>query len=224
MRSSRFPGHRLGVSRVCAIVLVLLTVMVPTPTAPGAAPARAAPTVSAAPVAVAAPPASTASARPVASTGPVAAGPRPGARVGTAPSAQWTWPVGPSHELQRSFQAPATSYGAGHRGIDIVVGTGAPVHAPADGVVSFTGVVVDRPVLSIQHAGDLVSSFEPVTASVAAGDPVSAGQVVGVVGTGAHCSGHCLHVGVRRHGQYISPMLFLGGVDRAVLLPLGPAG
>jgi murein DD-endopeptidase MepM/ murein hydrolase activator NlpD len=145
----------------------------------------------------------------------------PDAAAGTA---RWMWPAGPPHDLVRPFQAPASRYGAGHRGIDIVAGPGDPVLAPADGVVSFTGVVVDRGVLSIQHDENLVSSFEPVVATVSEGERVSAGQVVGVVASGAHCSDRCLHFGVRRHGQYISPVLFLGGLSRAVLLPLPPAG
>jgi murein DD-endopeptidase MepM/ murein hydrolase activator NlpD len=150
-----------------------------------------------------------------------AASPAPAAVVVTA---RWSWPVGPPHDLVRSFEAPASRYGPGHRGIDIVARPGDPVRAPADGVVSFSGVVVDRPVLSIQHDEALVSSVEPVVATVNAGERVSAGQVVGVVASGAHCSEMCLHFGVRRHGQYISPILFLGGLSRAVLLPLPPAG
>jgi len=124
----------------------------------------------------------------------------------------------------RAFEAPADRYSAGHRGIDLVAGEGDPVRAPADGEVTFVGTVVDRPVLSIRHGNDLISSFEPVTATVGEGDRVRAGQVIGIVATGAHCSGQCVHFGVRRHGQYISPVLFLGGVARAVLLPLPPPG
>jgi len=140
------------------------------------------------------------------------------------PAALWQWPVGGPQGLQRAFDAPLSRYGTGHRGIDLVASPGAPVRAPADGVVSFSGVVVDRPVLSLQHGEDLVSSFEPVAATVSVGDRVAAGQVIGVVASGAHCAQRCVHFGVRRHGQYISPILFLGGLARAVLLPLPPAG
>jgi len=134
----------------------------------------------------------------------------------------WIWPVGSIGHPLRPFEAPATVYAAGHRGIDIVAQPGMPVRSPAAGVVSFVGVVVDRPVLSIRHGDDLLSSMEPVSATVVEGERVIAGQVVGLAATGAHCSGSCVHLGVRRHGQYISPMLFFGGVERAVLLPLTP--
>ncbi|MET0955916.1 MAG: M23 family metallopeptidase [Cryobacterium sp.] len=134
----------------------------------------------------------------------------------------WNWPVGVVGQPLRAFEAPATAYAAGHRGVDLAAQPGMPVRSPAGGVVSFVGRVVDRPVLSIRHGDDLISSVEPVTATVVDGERVTAGQVVGVVAMGAHCSGRCVHLGVRRHGQYISPMLFFGGVERAVLLPLAP--
>jgi len=158
-----------------------------------------------------------------AATAPAAI-PASAAAPATAPLVVWTWPVGPPHDQLRPFEAPSSRFAAGHRGIDLVAQAGSPVRAPADGVVSFAGTVVDRPVLSILHGDDLISSFEPVTATVSTGERVRAGQVVGIVATGAHCSDRCVHFGVRRHGQYISPVLFLGGLARAVLLPLPPTG
>ena len=147
-----------------------------------------------------------------------------GTMVSATPAAgaegSWEWPVSPPHTVTRSFEAPPTPYSAGHRGIDIALHPGAPVTAPEAGVVHFAGVVVDRPVLSIAHEGDLLSSFEPLDAVVAEGESVLKGQVVGTVSTGGHCSATCLHLGVRLHGQYVSPLLLLGKVPPAVLLPL----
>lgn len=161
--------------------------------------------------------------------------------AGTAGAAPlWLWPVGPPQVVTRPFIAPATTYAAGHRGIDIRVeagaglgtvggpgaGLGPEVVAPADGVVHFVGTVVDRPVLSLRHPGGLISSFEPVQSGLVAGRPVSAGDVVGVVRVGAampaHCPTPCLHFGVRLHGEYVSPLNFLGGIERSVLLPTRP--
>jgi murein DD-endopeptidase MepM/ murein hydrolase activator NlpD len=135
------------------------------------------------------------------------------------PAGRWAWPVAAPHPIARPFVAPATQYGAGHRGIDIRAPAGTVVRAPADGVVHFAGFVVDRPVLSISHAGGVLSSFEPVEASVAAGDHVRRGQVIGVLLAG-HCSASCLHLGARIAGEYVNPLLFLGEVPRAVLLPV----
>ncbi|WEO75898.1 M23 family metallopeptidase [Cryobacterium sp. SO2] len=226
MTLSRFSvtgfSARLGVA-----VVLLLAVIVPTLAVPASTTARAAPTVSAAPAAVVAPAASATVAPSEA--GAAVAGAAPGSAPGRAPAAvagaaeRWTWPVDPPHELLHAFEAPPTLFAAGHRGIDLAAQPGSPVRSPADGVVSFAGIIADRPVVSIQHAGDLVSSLEPVTATVGVGERVSAGQAVGVVATGAHCDRRCVHLGARRHGQYISPMLFFGGVPRAILLPLPPA-
>lgn len=135
-------------------------------------------------------------------------------------STQWSWPVDPPRSVLRGFEAPATEYSAGHRGVDVRAPPGAAVYAPAAGVVSFAGRVVDRPVLSIAHSGDLVSSLEPVEAVVAEGQQIAAGERIGTVAAGGHCSGRCLHFGMRLRGRYISPMLYFGGVPRAVLLPV----
>ncbi|WP_241987076.1 M23 family metallopeptidase [Cryobacterium sp. Sr3] len=137
----------------------------------------------------------------------------------TATSGTWHWPLAPPHPLLRGFLAPATQYAPGHRGLDLSAEAGREVVAPAEGIVSFAGVVVDRPVLSIEHADGLVSSIEPVSASVAVGDRVAAGQPVGQVADGGHCAGQCLHLGARLNGGYVSPLLYLVGVPRAVLLP-----
>lgn len=131
--------------------------------------------------------------------------------------APWIWPVAP-HEVVRAFDPPATPYGAGHRGIDIAAPSGTPVLAPQDGVVRFAGQVAGRPVVSIEHAGGLISSFEPVAPTVAAGEPVLQGQQMGVLQPGHAPGATRLHLGARLHGAYIDPLGLLG-VERPVLLP-----
>ncbi|MHB1173403.1 MAG: M23 family metallopeptidase [Lacisediminihabitans sp.] len=136
--------------------------------------------------------------------------------AGAAPS--WSWPIDPPRVIVRPFIAPETPYSAGHRGIDLAAAAGTTIYAPADGVIHFSGVVVDRPVLSIQHAGSLISSFEPVQSLLAEGTTVRRGDPVGTVAPG-HCASGCLHFGVRLHGEYVSPLNYLGGIPRSVLLP-----
>jgi murein DD-endopeptidase MepM/ murein hydrolase activator NlpD len=133
--------------------------------------------------------------------------------------ALWMWPVPAPHTLARPYIAPATPYAAGHRGIDIRSSDGVEVRAPADGIVHFAGFVVDRPVVSIRHPGGVVSSFEPVEPLVATGDRVERGEVVGILLPG-HCASPCLHLGARVDGEYVNPLLFLGGLEHAVLYPL----
>lgn len=132
----------------------------------------------------------------------------------------WRWPVPPPIRVVAPFRAPPTPYAAGHRGIDIEAEPGAVVVAPAAGVVSFAGPVAGRGVLAIDHGDGVVSAIEPVEAVVIAGTTVAAGDVIGTVASGGHCDARCVHFGVRVHGEYVSPFLFLGGLPRAVLLPM----
>ncbi len=141
-----------------------------------------------------------------------------GAPVSATPHSQWSWPVASPYSIMRTFIAPPTPYSPGHRGIDISTGLGSPVFAPADGVVSFAGVVVDRPVLSLRHSDGVVSSYEPVLTELLAGATVSRGETIGVLLDG-HCKSPCLHFGTRRYGEYLSPLGFLGRVGYSVLLP-----
>ena len=135
----------------------------------------------------------------------------------------WLWPVAEPHAVARQYLAPATPYAAGHRGVDLSAPEGASVLAPADGVVRFAGWVVDRPVLSVTHSGGVVSSYEPVESALSEGDVVRQGDVIGTLLPG-HCRSPCLHLGVRIEGEYVSPLLFLGGQPRAVLLPVRHGG
>src|SRR5690606_40582057 len=68
-------------------------------------------------------------------------------------AALWAWPLAAPHPVVRAYLAPPAPYAAGHRGIDIRSSPAAEVRAPADGVVHFAGVVVDRAVLSIDQIG-----------------------------------------------------------------------
>jgi hypothetical protein len=133
------------------------------------------------------------------------------------PPAQWHWPTeGPQH-IVRDFAAPLTPWGAGHRGLDLAA-TGTTVFAPTSGVVTYSGMVVDRGVLSITTPSGDIISMEPVTPSVDLGSRVTKGQPVGVLNEG-HCVTLCLHLGLRINGRYRSPRWELGVLQRAVLLP-----
>lgn len=137
-----------------------------------------------------------------------------------ARAGSWQWPV-PSHRPVAAYAAPPTRYAAGHRGIDLAAAPGLSVAAPADAVVRFAGVVVDRPVVTLDHGGGVLSSFEPVLAGPSVGSAVGRGAVIGTMASGGHCADACLHVGVRIDGEYVSPLRFFDRVPRAVLLPLG---
>jgi len=130
----------------------------------------------------------------------------------------WVWPA-ERFRLARGYVAPAHEYGPGHRGIDIDLLGGAVVRAPADGVAAFTGSVAGRGILTIDHGNGLVTTLEPVDTMLTPGTPVSRGEDVATRSTGGHTAPGTVHFGVRMDGEYINPMLLLGGVPRAVLLP-----
>jgi len=131
----------------------------------------------------------------------------------------WGWPVTGERVVLRPFIAPVERWSPGHRGVDLAAELPALV-APAAGTVRFAGWVVDRPVLSIDHGG-MISSYEPVTTELSAGEKVLRGERIGTVLPG-HCAARCLHLGVRVDGEYRNPMRWLGEVPRAVLLPTRP--
>jgi murein DD-endopeptidase MepM/ murein hydrolase activator NlpD len=136
-----------------------------------------------------------------------------------AAGSHWIWPTRGQRVVLEPFRAPAHAYGAGHRGIDIEAAVGSTVVAPAPGIVAFRGTVVDRPLLTIEHDGGLVTTFEPVDSPLAPGDSVVAGDPIGTVATGGHTEPGAMHLGVRLDGVYINPLLLFGDVPRAVLLP-----
>jgi murein DD-endopeptidase MepM/ murein hydrolase activator NlpD len=142
-----------------------------------------------------------------------------------APSARtlrpgWQWPLRPEPEVLRRFQRPASTWGPGHRGIDLAATPGQEVLAAAAGRVTHVGVVAGRGTVSVLHAGGVRTTYEPVSARVRRGDTVRSGEVIGVVAEkgGSHCS-PCLHLGALRGRTYLDPLVLLRR-GRVVLLPL----
>lgn len=154
----------------------------------------------------------------------LAVSPASGASVSPVPGS-WGWPLAPRPAVLRAFDPPDRPWMSGHRGVDLQsVADGAPVTAPESGTVSFVGVVVDRPVITIDHGNGLRSSFEPVESSLTAGAAVSKGDVVGTVMIG-HCSSTpCVHWGVRRGEDYINPLSLVTDLRPSILLPVGAPG
>lgn len=122
------------------------------------------------------------------------------------------------------FHGPAVTWGPGHRGVDLAAPLGSTVRSPADGVVTFTGRVVDRDLVSVLHPDGRRSSVEPVLSGLTVGTAVRAGDPLGTVQEGTHCGPTpCVHWGVREDQAYVDPLGLLGGDGPTVLLPL-PGG
>ncbi|MEZ2371940.1 M23 family metallopeptidase [Arthrobacter sp. RCC_34] len=159
-----------------------------------------------------------------------AAADTPGEFPGTAvgPVSHWRWPLEHPgrplrHDVLRPFDPPDQPWLSGHRGVDLRAseGSGAAVLSPADGVVSFRGTVVDRPVITIDHGHGLKSSFEPVESDLKSGDAVRQGQRIGSLRPG-HCAvSVCVHWGVRQEDEYVDPLRFIQDLRPSILLPWG---
>lgn len=141
--------------------------------------------------------------------------------VHAAASVAYSSPIEP-FVVTRLASLPAHNWLPGHRGIDLAASVGQTVVSPTSGEVTFTAVVVNRPVVSIRHAGGFVSSLEPVQATVHVGDIVSVGDELGTVSAAAgHCApATCVHWGLRLDGRYVDPLDYLRGFGPVQLLPL----
>ncbi|WP_121187640.1 M23 family metallopeptidase [Nocardiopsis sp. Huas11] len=136
----------------------------------------------------------------------------------------WHWPLDPPVEVLRGFDPPEQRWLPGHLGVDLAAESGARVRAAGPGQVYFSGRVAGTPLVSVVH-GDLRTTYLPVESTLARGDPVAAGDPLGVVAESpTHCrSRPCLHWGLLRGGTHLDPLGLLGR-GRVRLLPLGPDG
>ena len=120
----------------------------------------------------------------------------------SAPAWSYSLPTGHA-DIVKGFIRPAHRYAPGHRGTDWAAPPGTTVHALGDGYVTFVGRVGGVPTVSVDH-GPLISSYQPVRATVAPGEDLDDGDQIGVVVTGVHCSSPCVHIGLRRKEWTIS--------------------
>lgn len=150
---------------------------------------------------------------------PTGAGGAAGAQ--SVPRQGWRWPLEPEPAVTRRFERPTSTWGAGHRGVDLAAAPGQPVLATAAGRVVHVGVIAGRGTISVLHAGGIRTTYEPVAPRVRRGQVVRAGEVIGVVdGTGGSHCGECLHLGALRGRVYLDPLALLRP-GHVVLLPLG---
>jgi murein DD-endopeptidase MepM/ murein hydrolase activator NlpD len=131
------------------------------------------------------------------------------------------WPVTPGTVLA-GFDASATTYAPGHRGVDLAAHPGQLVRSSLAGTVTVAGPVAGRSVIVVEHDDGLRTTYLPVQPSVGVGHVVRRGGSIGKLLAGPHCgSVSCLHWGARTQGGYVDPLGLLGhGAGRVVLLPL----
>ena len=139
-----------------------------------------------------------------------------------APTDEGTWPLPPPHEVVHGFDPPDSTYGAGHRGVDLAGTPGAAVRTALAGTVVFAGLLAGRGVVVVDH-GATRTTYEPVAATVRVGDRIAAGAVIGrLTTTQSHCFPRaCLHWGLIRNSDdvYLDPLTLVGTAPIR-LLPL----
>lgn len=114
---------------------------------------------------------------------------------------------------QRVYQGKPGSY---HSGVDVALPTGAPVVAPADGVVTLAAepsrpFTLEGNLLMIDHGGGLSSAFLHLSRiHVREGQRVTAGQLVGDVGASGRATGPHLHWSLRWRDARLDPLLAAG--------------
>ena len=134
------------------------------------------------------------------------AGRQSGGPSSTPSSAGLVWPA----------SGPVTSpfgwrWGRMHEGIDIGAGYGASIYAAAAGTVIYCGWESGYGNLTvIDHGGNLATAYgHQSSISVACGQQVSQGQVIGAVGSTGHSTGPHLHFEVRVNGSPVDPLGYL---------------
>lgn len=116
---------------------------------------------------------------------------------------------------QRVYQGKPGSF---HSGIDLALPTGAPVVAPASGIVVLAAdrarpFTLEGNLLIIDHGGGLSSAFLHLSRiDVREGQRVTAGQTVGAVGATGRATGPHLHWSLRWRDARLDPLLVAGPV------------
>jgi murein DD-endopeptidase MepM/ murein hydrolase activator NlpD len=141
-------------------------------------------------------------------------------RAADAPS---LWPV--EGRLTSSFGArvdPFNGEGAFHSGIDISVPYGTPVHAAADGVVSFAEFMSGYGrLIQVDHGHGVATRYGHLSGfAITPGQHVRRGQIIGYVGTTGRVTSPHLYYEVRIQTVPVNPQKYL----RTTMAQIGKQG
>ncbi len=110
------------------------------------------------------------------------------------------------------FRAPSSPYGAGNRGLEYDTTVGDSLLAAGPGVVVFAGLVAGTQHVTIDHGGELLSSYSFVDrVLVHLGDEIVGGEVIAI-------AGDRFHFGTRIEGRYVDPESLFGVRTVSVML------
>ncbi|MEU2515352.1 M23 family metallopeptidase [Streptomyces syringium] len=133
--------------------------------------------------------------------------------AGAAEETEWVRPV-LAYELSAGYGDSGASWARGHTGQDFAVPTGTPVRSVGAGTVVSAGCGGPFGIsLVIRHADGWYSQYAHLSASfVAPGEPVLAGQWIGLSGTTGNSTGPHLHFEIRTkpgYGSAVDPVAWL---------------
>lgn len=146
------------------------------------------------------------------------------ARLRGSDSSGWRqpfiWPAqGRISGIFGSQRVYAGEPGSFHSGVDVAGAVGAPVIAPADGVVILAApspFSLEGNLLMIDHGMGLNSAFLHLSAiDVKDGDRVRQGQQIGRIGATGRATGPHLHWSLKWNDARIDPQLLVGPMGRA---------
>jgi murein DD-endopeptidase MepM/ murein hydrolase activator NlpD len=113
--------------------------------------------------------------------------------------------------FSRSRMHPILQVFRAHRGVDLAVPAGTPIHAPAVGKVVAVGKRFGYGLtIEIAHSGDVVTRYAHCRAALLQpGDSVSLGQTIGAAGQSGLASGPHVHFEVLVKGVAVDPITFI---------------
>lgn len=130
-------------------------------------------------------------------------------------SATWITPVS-GYTITSPFGMrvhPVYKYQLMHNGIDLACPTGTPIYATRAGTVTRAAYQAGGAgyYVSLDHGDGFGSIYMHMTNYVvSAGQKVTAGQLIGYVGSTGVSTGPHLHFGVSYAGTYVNPMAYIG--------------
>jgi murein DD-endopeptidase MepM/ murein hydrolase activator NlpD len=122
------------------------------------------------------------------------------------------WPLrGPVNSDFGTRLSPWATYAEFHSGLDIGAAIGAPVHAPAPGIVVFAGRLPEYGIaLILEHGNDTKSLYGHLSRlHVALDQNVERGQLIASTGNTGRSSGPHLHYEIQVKGQPVDPHTYL---------------
>ena len=130
-------------------------------------------------------------------------------------SATWITPVS-GYTITSPFGMrvhPVYKYQLMHNGIDMACPSGTPIYATRAGTVTRAAYQAGGAgyYVSLNHGDGFGSIYMHMTNYVvSAGQTVTAGQLIGYVGSTGVSTGPHLHFGVSYAGTYVNPMAYIG--------------